>query len=141
MSKFIIRKDTYSVSQIVDKLRSNELKFNMNGKVEPSLIELLMQHSMVDAIVAKTLPNDEGMKIFNGFTLLRTLNYYIIENNPLENLQWLPDFEEFLFSDLPRSYQRRVEESDIDVYLDDSLDPDNEELIERYANTLNNSKE
>ncbi|MBF0132554.1 MAG: DUF262 domain-containing protein [Magnetococcales bacterium] len=80
--------------------------------IESLLIRIPLPAFYMDAT------NEESWLVVDGLQRLSTLRDFIIkETLVLTDLEFLEQFNEKKFSDLPRSYQRRIEETQVTVYL------------------------
>ena len=79
--------------------------------IESMLIKIPLPAFYMDAT------NDDLWLIVDGLQRLTTIRRYVIsEELALSGLEFLTDYEGKKFSELPRSFQRRIEETDIVVY-------------------------
>ncbi len=99
--------------------------------IESMLIKIPLPAFYVDAT------DDDKWLVIDGLQRLTALKSFVIEQNlRLSGLEFLPALEGKKFSELPRSYQRRIEETDIVIHQIRSGTPEDVKyIIFRRINT------
>ena len=144
MTKVNIKTSLFSMGDIVEYLKKDGFVFDEIGKIDVRIIEMLIIHlygrKLNEPLMVRD-NKDDKYEVYQGHGLLRAIKYYIVDNNPLENLTQLTDYEGCTFSSLPRSLQRRFLETSIDMYIDYSYyHTNNNSIITTYRDVLNNIK-
>lgn len=134
-----IRKRDYSVGAIITKLNNGTIEFDDGGYRSSKFIEFLLSNSPIDTIVAK-IYNGNILKIYGGNALIRSIYYYIIKDYEFNDLELFELFNEKRYSELKPYLQRRIEESSLTFYVDESYSK-SDEVIKKYAEMINNMKE
>lgn len=125
-SKISIQPKTLSVEAIVKKLKYGEIDLDTefqrkrslwNPSVKSQLIESLMIQLPIPPMYFDGRDADEW-KIIDGLQRLCTLNEFLVEKKwKLTDLEYLGDYNNCSMDDLPRVYQRRIEEGQLAFYL------------------------
>ncbi len=97
--------------------------------VKSRLIESLLIRIPLPAFYMDATNEDKWL-VVDGLQRLSTIRDYVIEkenNNKLtlQGLEYLKDFEGYGYDDLPRNYQRRIDETQVTVYLIEKGTPGN----------------
>lgn len=80
--------------------------------IESMLIRIPLPAFYIDA------SDDDKWLVVDGLQRLTAIKRYVIDEDlPLSGLEFLTDYQNTRFSDLPRPFQRRIEETDIVLYL------------------------
>jgi hypothetical protein len=80
--------------------------------IESLLIRIPLPAFYMDAT------NEDKWLVVDGLQRLSTLRDFVIRNSlKLQDLEFLIQFHGFRYRDLPRNYQRRIEETQVTVYL------------------------
>jgi nucleoside phosphorylase len=80
--------------------------------IESLLIRIPLPAFYIDAT------NDEEWAVIDGLQRLNTLKSFALDKNTkLEGLEFLQQFQGFSYDELPRDLQRRIEETQVTVYL------------------------
>lgn len=82
---------------------------------------------------------DNYYQVLIGHGFLSTLKHYIIDNNPIEDLEVLTELNDKRFDAWPPMYQRKVRERTIKIYEDWSFPyTDNDYFSKTYLDVFNN---
>lgn len=122
--------DITSKSLILDvvfkRLKNNEINLFTDFQRKAGLWNRTKQSRLIESILIKfPLPafyfdgsNDDQWLVVDGLQRLTALQNFVIHKNfKLENLEFLHQFNDKSFSDLPRDLQRRIEEFEILAYI------------------------
>jgi len=90
--------------------------FKMSRWIESILIRFPLPAFYFDAT------NDDNWLIVDGLQRLSAIRKFVVEKDPLKqlnlsDLEYLKDFNGNTYSDLPRQYQRRIDECPITLFL------------------------
>ncbi len=90
-------------------LWKNEIKSRL---IESLLIRLPIPAFYFDATI------DEKWQVVDGLQRLTTIKRFVIDQDfSLKGLEFLKEFEEKRYSDLPRTFTRRIDEAPVTLYL------------------------
>jgi nucleoside phosphorylase len=80
--------------------------------IESLLIRIPLPAFYIDA------SDDEAWVVIDGSQRLKTLKLFVLDKKlKLEGLEFLHQFQDFSYDQLPRNLQRRIEETQVTVYL------------------------
>lgn len=80
--------------------------------IESMLIKIPLPAFYMDA------SNDDNWLVVDGLQRLTTIRRFVVDEElSLSGMEFLVDYNEKKFSELPRNFQRRIEETDIVLYL------------------------
>ncbi|HJA72491.1 MAG TPA: DUF262 domain-containing protein [Candidatus Lachnoclostridium stercoravium] len=125
-SKISIVSKTLSVETIVKKLKYGEIDLDTDFQRKRSLWSDNVKSQLIESLMIQ-LPippmyfdarNTNKWQIIDGLQRLCTLNEFLIEKKwKLTGLEYLTDYNNCAMEDLPRIYQRRIEEGQLTFYL------------------------
>ena len=114
-----------SMDTLIRRLREREVDLSpdfQRGEVwkptaKSRLIESLLIRIPLPAFYMDATDEDRWL-VVDGLQRLSTIRDFVIDGSMrLSHLEFLVDFHGFSFDDLPRNYQRRIEETQVTVYL------------------------
>ncbi|MEO8340873.1 MAG: DUF262 domain-containing protein [Nitrospirota bacterium] len=114
-----------SLDTLMKRLRENEIDLApdfQRGEVwgataKSRLIESLLIRIPLPAFYMDATEENNWL-VVDGLQRLSTLRDFVVLNKmALQDLEFLIQFHGFKYSDLPRNYQRRIEETQVTVYL------------------------
>lgn len=121
-----IRTRTMSLDLILKRLKSDAINMNTSFQRKSNLWNSTKQSRLIESILVKfPLPafyfdgsNDNNWLVVDGLQRLSSLDNYVNkESFPLQNLEFLNQFNGCKFSELPGYLQRRIEEFEITAYV------------------------
>ena len=125
-SKIAILPKTLSVEAIVKRLKNNEINLDTEFQRKKSLWSPTVKSQLIESLMIQ-LPippmyfdgrDTNAWLVIDGLQRLCTLKESIIEKRwKLKGLEYLPDYNNCSIEELPRVYQRRIEEAQISFYL------------------------
>ena len=135
-----------TINDIIKAITDNRIKYDNSVDSDCRLIELLVLHIPLFPIVVRYNESLNisitdnfsalGYDIYNGHGLIKTIKDYIINNIPITNFSILTELNGKSFSELPLYYQRRIKESVINVYIDNSYFVKNDTKFIQYYNRV-----
>ena len=124
--KVDITSKTLILDAIFKRLRNNEINLYTDFQRKAGLWNITKQSRLIESILIKfPLPafyfdgsDDDEWLVVDGLQRLTALQNFVIQRNfSLKNLEFLHQFNDKSFSDLPRDLQRRIEEFEIVAYI------------------------
>lgn len=125
-SKIAIVSKTLSVEAIITRLKNDEIDLDTEFQRKKSLWSDTVKSQLIESLMIQ-LPippmyfdgrDTNSWKIIDGLQRLCTLKEFLIDREwKLSGLEYLPDYNNCSMEDLPRIYQRRIEEGQISFYL------------------------
>lgn len=125
-SQINIKMDKITIDSIIKRIKNDELEMDSSFQRKKGLWNLKQKSQLIESIFLKIpLPafyfdatNDDRWQIIDGLQRIWTIKQYVIDQAfTLKGLEFLKDFEDLKFSQLPRSMQRRIEETNLNAYL------------------------
>ena len=125
-SKIAIVPKTLSVESIVKKIRYEEINLDTEFQRKRSLWKNDVKSQLIESFMVQ-LPvppmyfdgkDANSWLVIDGLQRLCTLKEFLLDKTLiLSDMEYLADYNGCTFDDLPRIYQRRVEEAQISFYL------------------------
>lgn len=124
-SKISIFPKTLSVESIVKKLKYQEINLDTEFQRKRSLWNIETKSQLIESFMVQ-LPvppmyfdgkESNNWLVIDGLQRLCTLQEFFLQDLKLSGLEYLADYDGFTFQELPRVYQRRIEEAQISFYL------------------------
>lgn len=126
-----IRRDPFTISELVDKMEHGEIRFDTPFQRRPDLWDEVKQSRLIESLLLKLpLPafyfdetdTDEEAEVWNvidGLQRCSVFKNFIVEKTMrLRNLEFLfNEYDGKSFDDLPRTMQRRITQTPITMYL------------------------
>lgn len=124
-AKIKIESKQQSLDTLIKRMKENEIQlspdFQRNEVWKPAaksqLIESLLIRIPLPAFYMDATDEDKWL-VVDGLQRLSTLRDFVVDGTLLlADLEFLKDLEGKGFKDLPRNYQRRIEETQVTLYL------------------------
>ena len=130
-----IRRDPFTLGELIDKIEHDEVNFNTAFQRKSDLWNKTQQSRLIESVLLRLpLPAfyfDEVVEyeddiekrktiwqVIDGLQRCSAFNHFIVEKSfSLENLEFLIRFNDKLYDDLPREVQRRISQTPITVYV------------------------
>ncbi len=115
-----------SLSNVIERLRNNEIDMNTEFQRHADLWELSKMSKFIESILIRfPIPafffdasDDNNWLIVDGLQRLSSIKKFVIDKKlKLKGLEYLTDFEGHNYDELPRKYQRRINECPITLFI------------------------
>ena len=107
-----IKTKTMSLDNIIKRLRENEIDMAPDFQRQGNLWPIEKQSQLIESVLIK-LP----LPAFYFDRLSAIKNFVVDKSMALYGLEFLKKLDGFKFDDLPRAYQRQIEEAEIMAYI------------------------
>jgi len=124
-SKIDIKMDRITIDSIIKRIKHEELEFNSSFQRKAGLWNQVQKSQLIESLILRIpLPafyfdayNDDHLQIIDGLQRISTIRDYVINQDfVLTGMEFLKDLNNLKFDELPRSLQRRIEETNLNVY-------------------------
>lgn len=121
-----IKTKTMSLDNIIKRLREGEIDMAPDFQRQGNLWPTEKQSQLIESILIKLpLPafyfdgsDDNKWLVVDGLQRLSAIKNFVVDKTmALSGLEFLKKLEGFKFDDLPRTYQRQIEEAEIMAYI------------------------
>ena len=121
-----IKTKTMSLDNIIKRLREGEIDMAPDFQRQGNLWPPEKQSQLIESILIKLpLPafyfdgsDDNKWLVVDGLQRLSAIKNFVVDKKmALSGLEFLKKLEGFKFDDLPRAYQRQIEEAEIMAYI------------------------
>ena len=130
-----IRRDPFTLGELIDKIEHDEVNFKTAFQRKSDLWDKTQQSRLIESVLLRLpLPafyfdeiiehEDDIEKrktiwqVIDGLQRCSAFNHFIVERSfSLENLEFLTQFNGKYYKDLPRELQRRISQTPITVYV------------------------
>lgn len=125
-SKIDIKMDKMTIDSLIKRIKYGELEFDSEFQRKSGLWKIVQKSQLIESILLRIpLPafyfdanNDDKWLIIDGLQRIGTLKEFVIDQSfALTNMEFLKELESLKYDDLPRSLQRRIEETNVNAYL------------------------
>lgn len=121
-----IKTKTMSLDNIIKRLKEGEIDMAPDFQRQGNLWTPQKQSQLIESILIKLpLPafyfdgsDDNKWLIVDGLQRLSAIKNFVVDKSmKLSGLEFLKKLENYTFDDLPRTYQRQIEEAEIMAYI------------------------
>lgn len=114
------------IESVLKRIKLHEIDLAPGFQRQAGIWNDVAQSRLIESIILRIpLPafyidatNDEKWSVVDGLQRLTTFKKFILDQNlRLTGLEYFINLKNLTFDDLPRSYQRRIEETNLNLYL------------------------
>lgn len=125
-NQILIQQKPISVEGIIKRIVHNEINLDTEFQRKRSLWDIETKSQFIESLMLRIpIPpfyfdgsNDDDWLVIDGLQRLSTLKEFIIDKSfKLDSLEYFTDYIGCSYDDLPRTYIRRIEETQLSLYL------------------------
>ncbi len=129
-----IRRDPFTLGQLIDKIKYKEVNFDTAFQRQHDLWDLEKQSRLIESVLLnlplpafyfdETDSEKQMWNVIDGLQRCSAFNNYIVKKTlTLQNLEFLHEYE-VPYDKLPRELRRRIEQTPLTVYVVEKGTPD-----------------
>lgn len=130
-----IRRDPFTLGELIDKIEHDEVNFKTAFQRKSDLWDKTQQSRLIESVLLRlplpafyfdeVIEHEDDIEkrktiwqVIDGLQRCSAFNHFIVEKSfSLENLEFLTQFNCKYYKDLPRELQRRISQTPITVYV------------------------
>lgn len=125
-NKILIQQKPLSIEGIITRLKHDEIELDTEFQRKRSLWDSVTKSQFIESLMLRIpIPplyfdgtDDDNWLVIDGLQRLSTLKEFIIDKTlKLEGLEYFSDYNGCSYDTLPRSYVRRIDETQLSLYL------------------------
>lgn len=139
------------INQILDKLQDGLFDYEEDGYANSHIVEFMMLDTKMIPLLLRPTPKKDiwvnahtsksSYKVYEGHGLLRALRHFIIDDAPIYDFKVLTELNGKQYSELDESYKKKVKQTLITLYIDNSYwGKDNEQITKAYQIMIESSR-
>lgn len=128
-----IRRDPYTLGELIDRIEHNEINFFTGFQRKADLWSEKQQSGLIESILLRLpLPafyfdesEDDKWQVIDGLQRTTAIKKFVVDKTlVLDKLEFLDQFNTFNYDKLPRELQRRIKTTPLTVYVVEKGTPD-----------------